>query len=309
MKLSSIIKTTFRNITRQKFLTYASVNVMLLIFLLSNIFLGALYFTYKINIHFEKQFSNFIFFTHDCRENKGKIDELIEKLKAKNLSRELIYHSSKEVHGVIYDEAFKNDPLILKNKPEDPCSLGSQLEIRANDINSAKLINQFLTSEKEKGNYPIYSISFAYEQALVIQSLLRILQISILVFISFLALTVYLITSLSIELSIRSRSDEIGIMELVGARKRQIRSIFILEGAVYGLIGAFIASLLFLGLYAYLYGMRADNIKIDEIFTYLRDIGIPEFNLIKALLFVVAESLIGLTFGAFNHYLSLRKYL
>lgn len=120
--------------------------------------------------------------------------------------------------------------------------------------------------------------------------------IGILIFVS-----VFIISN-TIKITVTARKREINIMKYVGATNGYIRGPFIMEGILFGLIGA-ILSVLIVN-YSYSYFFNAVNDKLYVLFTvYL----VPPAALIKdiAIMFVA----IGVGIGALGSLVSLKRFL
>jgi cell division transport system permease protein len=104
----------------------------------------------------------------------------------------------------------------------------------------------------------------------------------------------------TIRMAIFTRRDEIEIMKLVGATKWFIRGPFIVEAALYGVIGAFIAVALS---YVLLLGggpKLASYVDVNSTIDFFRN---------YPLLVIGAEMLIGVLIGMFSSLLAMSRYL
>ncbi len=104
----------------------------------------------------------------------------------------------------------------------------------------------------------------------------------------------------TIRMAIFTRRDEIEIMKLVGATKWFIRGPFIVEAALYGIIGAFIAVSLS---YVLLLGGG------PKLGTYVDVKSTIDFFRNYPLLIIGAEMLIGVLIGMFSSLLAMSRYL
>lgn len=123
---------------------------------------------------------------------------------------------------------------------------------------------------------------------------------SILIVIALIIVTIFLIMN-TIKLTIFSRKREISIMRLVGASNFSIKTPFVIEGMVLGMIGAIIPVLI--TIYGYFAFYNNFN---GQLFSPLIKLIAPEpFIYIAALIVLV----IGMLVGMIGSYRAVRKYL
>jgi len=122
-----------------------------------------------------------------------------------------------------------------------------------------------------------------------------------LVIVAGLAITAMFLISTTIKMTIMARRREIGIMKLVGATNQFIRWPFFIEGALIGLIGSVITTVILLYGYSRL-------IQVSQF-----DLGLLMIKLvtINEVGFLIASIIIGLgtIIGIWGSTLSIRKYL
>lgn len=116
-----------------------------------------------------------------------------------------------------------------------------------------------------------------------------------------LLLTAVFLISNTIRITIISRSREIQIMRLVGAKNSYIRWPFLLEGAWVGLLG----SLIPIGIIAYGYGIIYKNAQPSLAIQELHLFSPGQFVPVMALTLVM----LGIVIGAIGSLLSMRRYL
>ena len=104
----------------------------------------------------------------------------------------------------------------------------------------------------------------------------------------------------TIRMAIFTRRDEIEIMKLVGATKAFIRGPFIIEAALYGIIGAVIATALS---YVLLLGGG------PKLSSYVDVTSTIDFFRTYPLLVIGVEMLIGIVIGIFSSLLAMTRYL
>ena len=132
------------------------------------------------------------------------------------------------------------------------------------------------------------------------ETIATIRTIGLVIIIGLLLVAVFLISN-TIRITIFSRSTEIEIMRLVGAKNSFIRWPFLIEGAIIGLIGALIPMTFLVFLYRFIFNVSGD---------YLAG---TNFGLLTPNPFLLYISLlmvgIGILIGAFGSVFSMRRFL
>ncbi len=132
------------------------------------------------------------------------------------------------------------------------------------------------------------------------ETIATIRTIGLVIIIGLLLVAVFLISN-TIRITIFSRSTEIEIMRLVGAKNSFIRWPFLIEGAIIGLIGAFIPMTFLVFLYRFIFDVSGD---------YLAG---TNFGLLTPNPFLIYISLlmvgIGIFIGSFGSVFSMRRFL
>jgi cell division transport system permease protein len=113
-------------------------------------------------------------------------------------------------------------------------------------------------------------------------------------------LAIYLVSN-TIRITIFARANEIWIMRNVGARNGYIRSPFLVEGIVIGILGSIIPILLTIFGYIYLYDLLG-GIFLTEVFTLL-----PPHPFVLQL--SLGLLILGVIVGFIGSYISVTKYL
>jgi cell division transport system permease protein len=113
------------------------------------------------------------------------------------------------------------------------------------------------------------------------------------------ALAALMLVSTTIQLGVHSRRREIRIMQLVGATNNFIRAPFVIEGAVQGLLGGLLATVLLLCGYSYLYN------SVSTTLTFVEMIYNTEFLVLAG----AGLTFAGAFFGVIGSLLGTRHYL
>lgn len=227
-------KETMRLIRRSPYQALAAALAMSLTFFVSSIFI-LLIIGGQIVLNYIEQRPQVIAFFKD-NATESQINDLSAKVQATGLATNVKYVSKEEALA-IYRERNKNDPLLLESVTADflPASIDISVK-KASDIQG---ITNVVQGEP------------TVERAITPQNLVdqlvkwtKTIRIGGIAFVSTLLAVSFLIIIMVIGMRIALRRDEIAIMNLVGATKWYISRPFFIEGALYGVVGATIATFL-----------------------------------------------------------------
>jgi len=221
-----------------------------------------------------------------------KITALEEEIKTYPQIRE-IRKISKEKALELYREMNKNNPYLTEMVTAS--ILPASIEISANDPRVLEVIAQKFSSKSE--------VDEVIYQKDIIQSLLnwtKIIRIFGIALVVIFLIASFLIIFSLIGMKITNRKDEIRISRLLGASQFYVKRPFLLEGAIYGTLGAFIA---FLSSYLTIFAFRH---SINHFFQPI--IFVNEFSLLDILI-LIAELLFGLVIGLSASWLGARRYI
>lgn len=220
-----------------------------------------------------------------------------------------------EVKYVSNDEAFEilkgvvDNPLITELVPREV--LSPSLEFSVTDLSFAKELISELKKNKAIEDVAFTgsvggesAISSAIER---LEGTIRYIRTLGLIFVGFLVPTAILTLIVIIGMRIAARREEIDTLRLIGATPWFIRAPFILEGIVYGVIGAFIG--FFSGFLWILYSVPS----IREYSHFFGGIPIIPQNLNSTLLLLGSllsgELLFAVLLGTLGSFIALLRYL
>lgn len=186
-----------------------------------------------------------------------QVNSLIDVLANDKRVKEVNYTSKQEALE-IFKESFGENSDILDSVEED--TLPASLDISLKDLSYSKEIAGMLEGREE-----IEKIDYHYDlinKMINIEKSVKYIGYAI-VFVLFLVSVVIIHNTVKIGVSNRQR--EINIMKYVGASDLYIRSPFLIEGIMFGIIGALIAFVIVYNIYCYYYG------KVDS---YIQNYGI-----------------------------------
>ncbi len=237
------------------------------------------------------------------KDNADEVKILELKKDLENLPDvKTVEYISKEQALIDFQETHKDSEYIsqsIEELGENP--LFAVLNVKANDINKYNSINEYIIGNDnykdiiEKVNYK--------ENERAIDNLSKILAavkdgiVGITILFVFISI---LVSFNTIRLAMYSHKIEIEIMRLVGASNWYIRMPFIIEGAIFGAVGAVLTLLIISPSAAYISPRITQFLPGFDLYVYFTD---NLFN-IAALL-----TLIGIGVGVFSSFIAIRRYL
>lgn len=336
------MKNALKNIFRQKFITISIISVSFVIFLLINIVVLMTFITNQYSKSIEKLLYAEIYLTNGCVTKTEDVTSLQTLLGKTNDIIDSKYISEDDNLTYYYEEKFKDNPVMLAQKPTDKCILPPSLNLTFNNIDGfnkiisiltenstdfAKTnlqktdttgieskysdIDKFLTS-KSTLIETVYS-PFTGQTNSLKTALTTVRNIS-LAFLAMLIFVCLMIFFVCMALLIRLRAEEIGVMHLVGASRLQIKLPFLIEGAIYGFVSATLASLVFFTIYVLLYTNNLGTIgsQVKDALIQIdawRDLmdSQKNINMLVPIIFFV-PSLVGIVIGIISTYIIVTRY-
>lgn len=308
--LKRSFKSAKSNIRRQKFISFATVLIFVVFFMVTNLLAIAYYSLYKVANYLETRPNITVWFQIGTEE--ADILALKTKIENEGKTAEVIYFSEVDSANDFL-EMFKDQPIYTQTVvPNEAGQINARLNIKPLKIEYLRDLTQDLTREKEE-NSIIEDVSSEVSVANRLNDILSILRITMIIsVILFLAIIVSL-DLVSVQFSMQNRSEEIKVMQLVGASKTIIRQPYILEGTILGGLAGLIASIV-TGLIIVI-GVLLNNYSptiqaFTRIFAEVRWPNITATNLPLLLIaFVLLQVFAGMTLGSFANYIAVRKQI
>lgn len=293
-----IIKWAFKNFWRNGWLSTATVSIMVLTLLVITVLLMVNVVANAVLDTLEKKIDISVYFKLETSEEeilgvKSQLEELVEI--------DSISYTSQEEALIRFKERHKDNPVLLQSLEElDINPLEASLNIKAKETSQYASINQFLESVYyqdiiDKVNYMQNKEVIEKLSTIIIDVKTGGLGLSLL-----LAVIVFLVTFNAIRLAIYSSREEISVMRLVGASNWFIRGPFIIEGMLYGIMGALVTLVLLYPIFYFISPKVSGFLPIGDIFTYF------QANLLSFALLLFG---IGIILGGFSSLIAVRKYL
>jgi len=234
--LFRIIKYGFQSFWRNKWLSSATVAVMLLALL---VFIGLILFSVLTNNAIDilkEKIDISVYFKTDAKEDdllkvKRSVEGLATVKSVEYVSREQALQAFRERHKE--DEIISGAINVLENNP-----LSASLNIKANDPKEYPAIAAYVNNPNFKPY--IDQVNFTQNEIVInhLAAIVDTVQKGGIVLAAGLSAIAVLVTLSTIMLTIYSTRDEIGIMRLVGASNKFIRGPYVIQGILYGLIAA-----------------------------------------------------------------------
>jgi cell division transport system permease protein len=297
-------KTTLKQIKRAGWISWASVGVMSLAFIVTTIFFGLAFVMNTVLKSIENDPHIYVFFQPGTTEEKI-IDTKKEWENLENI-QSIIYTSEQEALQEFKSFNEKANPITAEAIRENvlPASLGIRLE----KIDAADEIIKIM-QDIERSDKDILKIGYSETTIQNIKDIVNIIRIGGGIIIGLLVIVVLLFTLLTVEFRIYNRSEEIGIMQLVGGSLWYIRLPFILESIIYGILGALFSNILMAlsGFLIYQYYLSEELLKFVNRF--FGNLPWPEIGVVEILIVFLGSLLIGGLIGGINSYIAIKRYI
>lgn len=285
-----LLKLTLHHIRRSPFQSLIAFIAVFLSFLVLNTFVYLNRGLNQVLSYFETK-PEITIYLKDGLEAE-KITALENEIKTYPKVRE-IRKISKEKALELYKEMNKDNPLLTEMVTASV--LPASIEVSANDPRVLEVIAQKFSSKSE--------VDEVIYQKDIIQSLLnwtKIIRFFGIALVAIFLVIAFLIIFSLIGMKITNRKDEIRISRLLGASKFYVKRPFLLEGAIYGALGALSGFLL-----SYL-TIAAIRHSVNHFFRPI--IFINEFSLLEILI-LIGEVFFGLFIGLSASWLGARRYI
>ena len=303
VSLKRVFKTTFVDLRRNKYITMSSISVMTLVYLVLLIFSGFAFASMKFLNYVETREHLEVFFNPQVEESS--ILAIKTTLEQTNKT-EYISYTNQEQAAEFLRERHKDNPLILG--AITPEALPASLAIRAKKIDYVPELKTILEAQDSDGSL-IYKISYNEDVTSLLKDLLMWVRIFGGILFVFLIIVVFLVSLITVEISITSRKEEISIMQLVGGGKWFIRAPFILQGVFYGMMGALLASLILTGTFSILKFAQSQSPTLSFISRFFSDLEIPKIDILKISLLLLIQLVIGSLLGGVNSFVAVLRRL
>jgi cell division transport system permease protein len=301
-----LTKRTVTKPKRSKWFTVSTIFVTAVVFTISSFFISLAIISRRAVNYYEQKAQVIIFFDKEAPEEK--IFEVRDRINDENLIESITYISQDEALE-IYKEDFADNPDLISTITAD--ALPPSLEVKAQSIDALIEVIDIVNKEKSTNVY-IDDILYFKDVVDNMRTLSRIINLGGVIIIGALIVITFFLIRVTIGLNIKLHQDEIQIMHLVGGTEGFIKTPFIIEGALYGVLGGFLASsLILIPWYVIVYYSQSADFWywISQI---IRDFNLDFLNSFSPL-FVLIHYLIhvgiGALLGVVSSYSAVNKYL
>lgn len=283
-------KDAIKQIRRSPYQALAAALAMSLTFFVSSIFIVLIIGGQIVLNYIEQRPQVIAFFNDETQESR--ILEIVQEVEKSGLVKEIKYVSQEEALA-IYRERNKDEPLLLESVTAD--FLPASIDISVNRAQDIQEVTNLVEDREE--------IERVITPENLIEQLVKwthTIRTGGVIFVSLLLVISFLIIIMVVGMRIALRRDEISIMNLVGATKWYIAKPFFIEGALYGIIGASIATFFVYSLLLF-YSPNIQN--------FLGPIQVFPINPLFFLYLWIAQVITAVIVGVLGASLALYRYL
>ena len=310
--LGYVGKQGVKNIGRNKMFSLAAVATMS-----ACIFLFGLFFSILLNFQYiiksaEEGVAITVFFEEDATQSQ--IEEIGEKLESREDVSEVNYVSADEAWEKFQKEYFKDNPELAEGFKNDNPLAGSdnyEVYMKVVEDDGASIVSKGRSLSKTqqdlvkfaRGLDGVKKVNKSDVVANTLSSVnVLVGYVSIAIIAILFGVSIFLISN-TVSMGITVRKEEIAIMKYIGAKDFVVRSPFVIEGLIMGIVGAVIPLVL---LYV-LYGKAVEYIL--ERFSILTNIidFLPVMSVYRYLLPI--GLLMGVGIGFVGSFFTVRKHL
>lgn len=273
------IKQGFKNIFRNSMFSLASIATMIACILLFGAFFSVIFNVNSLVRTIEEEVGITVLFDEGISQEE--IDAIGEKIGARDEVKSIEYTSPEEAWETFKDDYFAENPEYADSFANDnPLANSASYTVQTKKIeDQSKLVAYIETLDG------VREVNQSAEAAKTLISFNRLFTyVSIAIIVILLVISVFLISN-TVSMGISVRSEEIGIMKLIGATDAFVRAPFIVEGILLGIIGAAIplAILYFsydwlinqlLVKFGILSSMASSILTVNQVFKYLLPTGL-----------------------------------
>ncbi len=237
-----IFKTGFRNLLRHAWLSVAATAIMVVTLVIVSFFIFAGVFLRK-GLDAVKEKIDITIYLVDG-STPQQVQQLQSQLSASDNVKSVTFQSKADV---LHEYEVSSDPdkrSIAEAAKASGAGLGAVLQVRVNDLSQTSSVDNLLKEQQFKKVVDRSSLSDNSKRKNTVVKIGKISnmasKIGAIISVAFLVIALLIIFN-TIRMAIFTRREEIEIMKLVGATKWFIRGPFIIEGALYGIIGGALA--------------------------------------------------------------------
>jgi cell division transport system permease protein len=302
----TIWRTTKNNMFRNKWLSLSTIFVIAIVFTISIFFIATAIIGQKTVKYYETRAQVIVFFKRETPEEE--IFKFRDRINDDSLVESIDYISKEEALE-IYKEDFENDPDLVETITAD--TLPPSLGVRAKSIEDLETIIRNINNEKEVNAY-VDEVFYFKDVVDSIKTLSKVIGYGAIILITGLSIVTFALIMVTIRFNLLAHKNEIEIMHLVGSTDTFIKVPFLMQGALYGSIGALISTIIILTpWYLAMYSFRNSDFYfwLSQFLTDLSLGFLKSFNILFFLGFVGSVLLVGVIFGVISSYAAVVRHL
>lgn len=314
---SRIFSNTSKQIRRSGWVAWSSVAVMALAFFVATIFGGLAYISNLYIQLIETRDNVLVFF------EVGTEREVVDRLRAEWQSvpqiKNISFTSEEEAYQIYLADTIVSNPAQYKVLSEfEEKKLNSSLDIQLYTLDDLNTVKGILQADIEReleqikdydSQNPPIDLRINDETLDDFREIFSALRVGGGVIISLLFIIIFFFTLMTVEFRTYNRMEEIGVMQLVGGSLWYIRAPYILEGAVYGLLGSLISVFIIGGVGIYLFVINTQSAITQFIYEIISVLPFPRIAWWMWILLVLANLAIGFFLGSLTSYFAIRRYI
>lgn len=238
---------SLKSLKRNGWMTVAAISSVMIILTLVGIFVSVILNTVKLGDDIQNNVRVMVYLRPDTADNSERIQKDGEEIKNEDYHK--VYDSLKDLSNV-QEVVFSSKDEQLKKLTEVMGDDWKLFEGDANPLHDAYIVDttapNYVTTvaDQAKKIDGVTEVQYGGANTKRLFAMANIIRTWGLIGTGLLIFMVVFLISNTIRITIISRSREIQIMRLVGAKNSYIRGPFLLEGAWIGLLGAIVPSLL-----------------------------------------------------------------
>lgn len=307
-KLKRVFKTAIVNFWRNGSINIATTGIMTVTLLSISILVILTFLGNSLVENFKTRIDISVYFLNDAPE--AEVIKVRDEVKALPEVNEVTYVSKEEAWENFKAKYSGNSVISQGVGLLDENPLFATLSIKANNIDQYGKINEVLADPRYKSL--IKSVSYSENEAqikklsLITKTVQKDGAIVILVFV---IISLFVVFN-AIRLTMYNYKQEVKIMNLVGAGKWYIQMPFIIEGALYGVIGSILSIAILAGMI-----FLAKDVKNIESFLYGGPLSgffkgsLTEYFKNNFLLIFGVQLAAGIVIGVLSSLIAIRKYM
>ncbi len=311
-----VFENTWKQIQRSGWIASSSIAVMSVAFLVGTVF-GGLALLLEHYIQFIETRDNMLVF-FEVGTDPELITDLQNQWSQFPEIKGITYTDEEQAYQDYFDATLGIDPINnAALAAQEEKKLDSSLEIRLFSLNDvyivADKIQEDIDSELVDLQYDVTEppIRLSYddeniERLIETFSTIRYLTIGLM---SLLFVIIFFFILMTVEYRTYNRMEEIGVMQLVGGSLAYIRAPYVLEGAVYGAVGATVSSTIIGIVWWILFEYNSDGAFAQQVTEWTRSIDLPTLQLFDIAGIFVLMALLGGLLGGFISYVAIRRYI